>query len=162
MACYSIRPVKLEHFLNLPPTARRALLVAGDALAVLIAVWSAFAIRLGDWWPAMLQDVVWLFPLAVIILVLTFAAVGLYRPILRYADESLLYTIVLGVSAGILLMMAVWVFLRQGLVPRSSWLIGWLVLGLVAWWLLTAWSAIYRSTKVGAAGGADAAPADGD
>ncbi|MCB1796938.1 MAG: polysaccharide biosynthesis protein, partial [Candidatus Competibacteraceae bacterium] len=120
--------MKLEHFLNLPPTARRALLVAGDALAVLIAVWSAFAIRLGDWWPAMLQDVVWLFPLAVIILVLTFAAVGLYRPILRYADESLLYTIVLGVSAGILLMMAVWVFLRQGLVPRSSWLIGWLVL----------------------------------
>lgn len=64
----------------------------------------------------MLQDVVWLFPLAVLILILTFAAVGLYRPILRYADESLLYTIVLGVSAGILLMMAVWVFLRQGLV----------------------------------------------
>ncbi len=120
--------MKLEHFLNLPPTARRALLVVGDALTVLIAIWSAFAIRLGDWWPAMLQDVVWLFPLAVIILVLTFAAVGLYRPILRYADESLLYTIVLGVSAGILLMMAVWVFLRQGLVPRSSWLIGWLVL----------------------------------
>ena len=120
--------MKLEHFLNLPPTARRALLVAGDALAVLVAVWSAFAIRLGDWWPPMLQDVVWLFPLAVLILIPTFAVVGLYRPILRYADESLLYTIMFGVSAGILLMMAVWVFLRQGLVPRSSWLIGWLVL----------------------------------
>ena len=39
-----------------------------------------------------------------------------------------LYTIVLGVSAGILLMMAVWVFLREGLVPRSSWIICWLVL----------------------------------
>ena len=51
-----------------------------------------------------------------------------YRPILRYADESLLYTIVLGVSIGILLLMAMWVFLREGLVPRSSWLIGWLVL----------------------------------
>ncbi len=120
--------MKLEHFLNLPTTVRRALLLAGDAFAVLVAVWSAFAIRLGDWWPPMLQDVVWLFPLAVFILIPTFAAVGLYRPILRYADESLLYTIVLGVSAGILLMMAVWVFLRQGLVPRSSWLIGWLVL----------------------------------
>ncbi len=54
--------------------------------------------------------------------------VGLYRPILRYADESLLYTIVVGASAGVLLMMAVWVFLRGGLVPRSSWLICWLVL----------------------------------
>ncbi len=120
--------MKLESFLNLPTTARRALLVVGDALAVLVAVWAAFAIRLGDGWPPMLQDVIWLFPLAVVILIPTFAVVGLYRPILRYADESLLYTIVLGVSAGVLLMMAVWVFLRQGLVPRSSWLIGWMVL----------------------------------
>lgn len=118
----------LEQFLNLPTTLRRVLLVLGDTLAVLVAVWASFAIRLGDWWPDMLQDVVWLFPLAVIILIPTFAVVGLYRPILRYADESLLYTIVLGVSAGILLMMAVWVFLREGLVPRSSWIICWLVL----------------------------------
>ena len=120
--------MKLEPLLNLPTIVRRALLVIGDALAVLVAIWAAFAIRLGDWWPAMLQDVVWLFPLAVFILIPTFAAAGLYRPILRYADESLLYTIVIGVSAGILLMMAVWVFLQQGLVPRSSWPIAWLVL----------------------------------
>ena len=118
----------LEQLFNLPAPARRILLVAGDTLAVLVAVWASFALRLGDWWPDMLQDVVWLFPLAVIVLIPTFTTVGLYRPILRYADESLLYTIVLGVSAGILLMMAVWVFLREGLVPRSSWLIGWLVL----------------------------------
>jgi hypothetical protein len=30
---------------------------------------------------------------------------------------------VLGASAGVLLMMAVWVFLREGLVPCSPWLI---------------------------------------
>ena len=120
--------MKLEQFLNLPTALRRVLLIIGDTLAVLVAVWASFAIRLGDWWPDMLQGVVWLFPLAVVILIPTFAVVGLYRPILRYADESLLYTIVLGVSAGILLMMAVWVFLREGLVPRSSWLICWLVL----------------------------------
>ncbi len=120
--------MKLEALFNLPPPARRLLLVIGDTLAVLIAVWASFAIRLGEWWPDMLQEVIWLFPLAVVTLITTFALVGLYRPILRYADESLLYTIVLGVSAGILLLMAMWVFLREGLVPRSSWLIGWLVL----------------------------------
>ena len=114
---------------NLPSTLRRALLVVGDALAVLVAIWAGFALRLGEWWPDWLQDVAWLFPLAVLVQIPTFATVGLYRPILRYADESLLYTIVLGVSAGILLLMAVWVFLREGLVPRSSWLIAWLVLG---------------------------------
>jgi len=117
-----------EQILNLPTTARRALLIIGDTLAILIAVWASFAIRLGEVWPDLLQDVIWLFPLAAAILIPTFAAVGLYRPILRYADESLLYTIVLGVSIGVLLMMAVWVFLREGLVPRSSWLICWLVL----------------------------------
>jgi FlaA1/EpsC-like NDP-sugar epimerase len=120
--------VKLETFLNLPTLVRRLLLILGDTLAVLVAVWAAFAIRLGEWWPDMLQSVVWLFPLAVITVISVFAAVGLYRPILRYADESLLYTIVVGVSIGILLMMAVWVFLREGLVPRSSWVICWLVL----------------------------------
>ena len=120
--------MKLEALFNLPPLARRLLLVIGDTLAVLVAVWASFAIRLGEWWPDMLQEVIWLFPLAVVTLITAFALVGLYRPILRYADESLLYTIVLGVSTGILLLMAIWVFLREGLVPRSSWLIGWLVL----------------------------------
>ena len=117
-----------EPFPDLPTTIRRALLIFGDTLAILIATWASFAIRLGEVWPDLLQDVSWLFPLAVAILILTFAVVGLYRPILRYADESLLYTIVLGVSIGVLLMMAVWVFLHEGLVPRSSWLIFWLVL----------------------------------
>ena len=118
----------MEPILKLPIPLRRALLVLGDTLAVLVAVWAAFAIRLGEWWPELLQDVVWLFPLAVIILIPALALAGLYRPILRYADETLLHAIVLGASAGILLMMAVWVFLRQGIVPRSSWLIAWLVL----------------------------------
>ncbi len=117
-----------EQLLNLPPPIRRALLIIGDTLAVFITVWASFAIRLGEIWPDLLQNVIWLFPLAAVILIPTFAVVGLYRPILRYADESLLYTIILGVSAGVLLMMAVWVFLREGIVPRSSWLICWLVL----------------------------------
>ncbi|MCB1776325.1 MAG: polysaccharide biosynthesis protein, partial [Candidatus Competibacteraceae bacterium] len=116
------------NFWHLPTALRRALLMCSDTVAVLIAVWASFAIRLGEWWPDLLQDVIWLFPLAVVILIPTFAAIGLYRPILRYADESLLHTIVLGASAGLLLMMAVWVFMRQGIVPRSSWLIAWLVL----------------------------------
>ena len=120
--------MKLESLLNLPTPVRRALLIAGDILAVLIAVWTSFAIRLGEWWPTLLPEVAWLFPLAVIILISTFTVVGLYRPILRYADESLLYTILFGASAGVLLMMAVWVLVGDGLWLRSFWLICWLVL----------------------------------
>ncbi len=32
-------------------------MVAADAAATLTAVWAAFAIRLGEWWPAWLDDV---------------------------------------------------------------------------------------------------------
>ena len=72
--------MNLESLFNLPPPARRLLLVIGDTLAVLVAVWASFAIRLGEWWPDMLQEVVWLFPLAVLILIPTLTLIGLYRP----------------------------------------------------------------------------------
>lgn len=120
--------MKLVALLNLPPAVRRSLLIACDMLIVLIAVWAAFAIRRGEIWPDLLRDVAWLFPLAVVVVIPTFEVVGVYRPILRYADESLLYTIVLAVSTSILLMMAIWVLLGDGLWLRSFWPICWLIL----------------------------------
>ncbi len=118
----------IESLFTIPPIARRALLIVGDTFAVLIAVWAAFAIRLGEIWPALLPEVAWLFPVSVAVIIPTFTVVGVYRPILRYADESLLYTILLAISAGVLLTMAVWVLLGEGLWLRSFWLICWLVL----------------------------------
>lgn len=118
----------MHYLLNLPPNLRRALLIGIDTLSILIAVWAAFALRLGEWWSWMVQDVVWLFPLAVLVLLPALALAGLYRPILRYADESLLHSIVLGSSIGMLALMAMWVFIAEGLVPRSFWLLAWIVL----------------------------------
>ena len=118
----------MNYLLNLPPHLRRALLIGVDMLSVLLAVWAAFALRLGEWWSWMVQDVVWLFPLAVLVLIPTLALAGLYRPILRYADESLLHSIVLGSSLGMLTLMALWVFIAEGLVPRSFWVLAWIVL----------------------------------
>ena len=64
----------------------------------------------------------------------------------RWLITSLLLTI-----GGVimLLLMALNVFFFTGFAAS---IIGWLVLGLIAWWLLTTWSAIYRSTRVGGAG----------
>ena len=118
----------IESLFNIPPAARRTLLIIGDACAVLIAVWAAFAIRRGEVWPEILPDVAWLFPLSVAVAIPTFTIIGVYRPILRYADESLLYTLFLAVSASILLIMAFWVLLGDGLWLRSFWLLCWLVL----------------------------------
>lgn len=54
------------------------------------------------------------------------------------------------ISLVLFLLTAVNVLFVKGF-PAS--LIAWLVLGLVAWWMLTAWAEIYRSTKVGRAHG---------
>jgi FlaA1/EpsC-like NDP-sugar epimerase len=98
-----------------------------DVVAVLIGVWAAFAIRLGEWWPAWLDGVLWLFPLAVVTTVSALFGFGLYHSIVRHAGGSLAYVIVKGVSVGALLMIAIWLLAGGPLVPRSAWIIYWLV-----------------------------------
>lgn len=64
----------------------------------------------------------------------------------------LITSVLLSIGGVIMLVLAaVNVFFITGFAAS---LIAWLVLGLIAWWLLTAWSAIYRSTTVGSASGA--------
>ena len=102
-------------------------MVAVDVVAVLIAVWAAFAIRLGEWWPAWLDGVLWLFPLAVATTIPALLGFGLYHSIVRHAGGSLAYVIVKGVSVGALAMIAVWILASGPLVPRSAWIIYWMV-----------------------------------
>jgi hypothetical protein len=64
---------------------RKFLLLTFDCLAVLIAVWASFAIRIGDWWPFMLERAELLFLVALLISLPIFWLLGFYRSILRYA-----------------------------------------------------------------------------
>jgi FlaA1/EpsC-like NDP-sugar epimerase len=114
----------LEH---LPKAARRTLMIAIDAVVVLVAVWAAFAIRLGEWWPAWLDDVHALFPIAVVATVPALYGFGLYHSIVRHAGGALAYVVVKGVSVGTLVMFAVWTLAAGPLVPRSAWIIYWLI-----------------------------------
>ena len=70
-------------------------MVAVDVTAILLAIWAAFAIRLGEWWPGWLDDVLWLFPLAVATTIPALAGFGLYHSIVRHAGGSLVYVIVM-------------------------------------------------------------------
>jgi len=117
----------IHSLVHLPTWARRSVMVLIDSIAVLTAVWASLAIRLGEWWPDWLYDVPWLFPLAVVTTVPALYGFGLYHSIVRHAGGSLAYVIVRGVSVGTLLMIAVWVMARGPLVPRSSWIIYWMV-----------------------------------
>ena len=107
---------------------RKYLLLPIDCAAVLIAVWASFAIRIGDWWPFMLEQAKLLFLLALFISLPIFWALGFYRSVLRYAGHNVLYTILKGSSLSLLLIIACWVLIQGATVPRSAWFIYWFVL----------------------------------
>ena len=54
----------IDYFTGLPRTLRRLLLLVLDSVVVIVAVWAAFAIRLGEWWPDMLAQAVSLMPIS--------------------------------------------------------------------------------------------------
>lgn len=66
----------------------------------------------------------------------------------RWGRWLLTVVVVLIIAVVIFLLSAVNVLFVKGF-PAS--LISWLAYGLLAWWILTAWAEIYRSTKVGRA-----------
>ena len=93
-----------------------------------IAVWAAYAIRLGQWWPTMLERSQLLFLIAIGVSLPIFVFLGYYRSVLRYAGQSVIYTIVQGASLSVLCMIAIWVVIQGAYIPRSAWFIYWFVL----------------------------------
>ena len=83
----------LDHIINLPRPAKRAVALAFDALLCLATVAIAYYLRLGEWtWPYRTQ---WLSYLAAILIALPlFVRFGLYRAIFRYAGWGALAAVV--------------------------------------------------------------------
>ncbi|MCB1715434.1 MAG: polysaccharide biosynthesis protein [Candidatus Competibacteraceae bacterium] len=117
----------IDYFTGLPRTLRRLLLLVLDSVVVIVAVWAAFAIRLGEWWPDMLAQAVFLMPISLALVLPICWGIGLYRSVLRYAGYELFYTIFKGVTIAVLLVIASWAMLRIALVPRAVWFIYWFI-----------------------------------
>ena len=118
----------INAFTELPRTIRRLLLLILDSGIVVVAVWTAFAVRLGEWWPDMLTQAILLLPLSLALILPVCWGIGLYRSVLRYAGYELFYTIFKGVTIAVLLVIASWGLLQIATVPRSVWFIYWFVL----------------------------------
>ena len=119
--------VMIDYFTGLTRTIRRLLLLLLDSAVIIVAVWAAFAIRLGEWWPSMLEQAILLIPLSLALVLPICWGIGLYRSVLRYAGYELFYTIFKGVTIAVLLVIASWTMLRIALVPRSVWFIFWFI-----------------------------------
>lgn len=109
---------------GLPRSTKRLVMLAADLAMIPLALWCAFAIRLGTLWPPFGPDS-WLFPLAVVVSVPIFVRMGLYRAIVRYVGQEALVTIVKAVTYSVVVMLAIMMFVHVPSAPPSVWFIYW-------------------------------------
>lgn len=115
-----------EHITSLPRWLKRLLMLFADLAILPIALWCAYALRLGTLTPP-LGEGVWLMIAAPLFAIPIFIRLGLYRAIIRYIAPQATYTVVLGVTISTATLLGVDVFLRLDGVPRSVFIIYWFI-----------------------------------
>lgn len=129
-------------FLSLPRSAKRVVMVLVDMLALVVALWSAFALRLSEWWPQSYLEEAWsLFLVTPLVGVAIFVKLGMYRAVVRYMNVKLLQAVAVGVFLLVLSLYVAAITFDIWRVPRSVPLI----FGLAAWLYLGGTRIVYRS-----------------
>ena len=95
-----------------------------DVILLPFAFWTAIAMRLGTVNPETSNYRI-LFLLLIIFTIPVFLKIGLYRSVIRYMDDKIVYTILFGVTLSVLLLTAAVTMGRFETVPRSAILIYW-------------------------------------
>lgn len=109
-----------QWFLNCSRKVKRIISISVDTLAVIVALWLAFSLRLGEFYSPPAQQL-WIFLLAPAIAVPIFVKFGLYRAVIRYIGIDALWAI----SRAVLLFTLVFAVVvltagdLAGLVPRT-------------------------------------------
>jgi FlaA1/EpsC-like NDP-sugar epimerase len=108
----------------LPRKFKIIIMLLCDVLLLPVAFWTAIALRLGTLSPDVSHYWV-LFPLLVVTTIPIFIKLGLYRAVIRYVDDKIIYTILTGVSLSVLILTASVTMGRFDFVPRSAILMYW-------------------------------------
>lgn len=79
-------------------SAKKMLMVAGDLVMLPLALWSAYALRLSEWWPELyIEPGLWLFAVVPAVGVIALAYFGLYRAVVRYMSVQAVSQVLKGV-----------------------------------------------------------------
>lgn len=99
---------------------KKALMVLADFIALPVALWSAYALRLTQWWPVdYLQPAWWLFIATPIAGLVIFTRLGLYRAVVRFMGAQAIWAVAKGVMMLAVLMWASAYFFELKKFPRS-------------------------------------------
>lgn len=116
----------LDKLLTFSRHNKMALLALMDALLLPLALWCAVVLRLGGYWDPKLNPYLWVFVVPPLWVIPIFVKLGLYRAVLKYLDDKIVYTVFTGVSLAVLVLTAVIVMARIAPFPRSSIIIFWM------------------------------------
>lgn len=95
----------LKRFLSLPRRRKQAIAVVSDFVLLLFAFWSALALRFETWMPdvAPYQSQLLVAPLLAIPI---FIRLGLYRAVIRFMEDRVVFVVAGGVTLSVLLLAA--------------------------------------------------------
>lgn len=112
--------------LNLPRHYKRVVMLGADILMVPLALWTAFALRLGT--PNVdIKPFLALYGAALVIAIPAFIKLGLYRAVVRYMGPQAIIAVLKGVTLVTVSLMIITLMLRIPGVPRSVFAIFWLL-----------------------------------
>lgn len=134
-----------HHLVNLPRLWKQGLMLLADTGVLLLAIWAAYSLRLGEFFMPNQQQII-LMIAAPVLAFPVFLKFGLYRSVIRYLGEQALWAVIRAMALAALL----WTVLafmtemtgRQGVprtVPLFYWMLGVTGVGMVrfgARWLL--------------------------
>jgi len=99
---------------------KKLIMVSADMIAIAVALWSGYALRLSEWWPQTYLESAWaLFVITPVLGVALFAKLGLYRAVVRFINTQAVKAVVLGVGALALSLYMFAEFLGISQFPRS-------------------------------------------
>ncbi|WP_280551770.1 nucleoside-diphosphate sugar epimerase/dehydratase [Halomonas sp. 25-S5] len=105
---------------TLSRSRKRLIMVAADLVALPLALWSAYALRLAEWWPARyIEPFWWLFLVVPVVGVFIFARLGLYRAVVRFMGPQAMWAVIKGSVLLALMMWAAAYFYQWQGFPRS-------------------------------------------
>lgn len=83
---------------NIKRVYKSLIMVMADLIALPLALWSAFALRLSEWWPVdYMMSSMWLFFVTPIVGVYVFMRLGLYRAVVRFMGTQAIWAVAKGV-----------------------------------------------------------------
>ena len=95
----------LNKFLKLPRRRKQLIAVLADYALLLFAFWSALALRF-ETWSVPLSTYGWQMGLAPLLAIPIFIRLGLYRAVIRFMEDRVVFVVAGGVSLSVLLLAA--------------------------------------------------------